>query len=65
MYYLHLFENIDWHFPNFPSNSYSSEDYEKILNELKDVFTNPNSGVNKILINIGENTTAAQNIMNL
>lgn len=37
-------------FPEFPSNSYKTNNINTLLETLKDLFNNHNSGISKVLI---------------
>lgn len=70
MFRLHLYENDEMSFPEFPVNSYETNDLQTLMNELQDLFNNHNSGIARIVIEnsefAGKDTISyAQSIMNL
>ena len=70
MYRLHLYEDNEMSFPEFPSNSYETNDLQTLMNELQDLFNNHNSGIARIVIEnsefAGEDTVSyGKSIMNL
>lgn len=70
MFRIHLYENDEMSFPEFPSNSYETNDLQTLINELQDLFNNHDSGIARIVIEnsefAGEDTISyAQSIMNL
>lgn len=70
---IHLYDTkgflADTQFPKFPVNSYETSNIDTVLDELRDLLNNHDSGISKILIENSEfdtNTyTHAQNIYNL
>ncbi len=50
---IHLYDQQNkniWMFPEFPVNSYRSNDIDTIVETIRDLLNNHNSGINRILI---------------
>lgn len=71
---IHLFEHGgllgEKTFPEFPSNSYETNDVNILFETIKDILDNHNSGIGKILIENDEfgwdcGITDAQSVLNL
>lgn len=54
MIQIHLYEKGDFTFPNFPVNSYETEDIDNVIATLRDLLNNHNSGISKIVIENNE-----------
>ena len=74
MIQIHLYENggilKEASFPEFPCNSYRTDNIDSLLECLKDLLTNHNSGIGKVLIENDEfgwscTTTDAQCVIDL
>lgn len=50
MYAIHLYGNQDYQFPDYPVNTYITENQDILLETLKYLFENRDSGITRVVI---------------
>lgn len=50
MYAIHLYGNQDYQFPDYPVNTYITENQDILLETLKYLFENHDSGITRVVI---------------